>query len=388
MSQIEKINFPYFIKKEEVPIKEKMVVFFGTDFYNLPLNSNRDNYIIATNRMLDYIRKHFAGHRLLYQAHPNEKEELKHLNLAGFVAGEKKVAEVFLYENANKIEYVFSTCSWANGSAYAMGINSAVFLDLLKGAISDDSIRAYHSYFEGLPADFFITSFDDLPPKQKHIGLLDEQGGLNKIVESIGNTKKVWVLATDPALALRGAIIGRFLKEKNKDIKIGLVLISNNRWANIKEGQHLFKIFDEAVEIPRGRVIYSARPKRIIEAVKVSFRMRNLPIQENEALISFSNLMFEENCLLSYYPKIKKILFMESRWYFFTHEEQYKILPKKSFNTSIGQKFFSSIIEPILGLHRTIYDEFDDGKVLNFFRYRKPIEKVYDKVFVIMPGKK
>lgn len=387
MNKVQKINFPYFIEKLDVPKEEKIVIFFGTDFYNLPSDSNRENYIITTNKILGYIRKHFFGLKLIYQAHPNEKEEFKHLDLSHFTIGERKVAEVFLYENANKIEYCFSTCSWANGSAYSMGINSAVFLNLLKGSISDESIRGYNSYFEGLPKEFFIDDFNYHPPIQNHLAKNGEESGFKKIIASVGDSKKVWILATDPALALRGAILGKHLKEQKGNIKIGLLLISSNRWANIREGQHIFDIFDEVVEIPKGRVIYSLRLKKIWNAIKVSFRMRKIPFNDNDVLISFSNLLFEENCLLSYYSKIKKILFTESRWYFFIYEEQYKKIADSSFRISLGQHFFQNFLEPILGLHRTIYKELGDGKVINVFRYKKPLEDIYDQTFVVMPDK-
>lgn len=385
MSEVLKINFPYFIEKKEEPKEDKMVIFFGTDFYNLPVDSNRENYIVATNKMLDYIRKHFSGFKLIYQAHPNEKEEFNHLNLEGFKIGDKKVAEVFLYENANKIEYCFSTCSWANGSAYAMGINSAVFLDLLKGSISDEAILAYHSYFHGLPENFFITSYDTPPPVQNHKGVLGEKSGMEKIIKSVGDSKTVWILATDPALALRGAILGKYIKEKDNTKKIGLLLISGNRWANIKEGQHLFKIFEEVVELPNKRIWYSARPQKILAAIKASRDIKKIPLKEDDALVSFSHLLFEENCILSYFPKLNKILFIESRWYFFIYEEQFKQLPKEGFNGSWGALFFNYILEPILRLNRTIFKELRDGKVLNIFRYRKDLNEVYDTTFVMMP---
>jgi hypothetical protein len=387
MGTVQKINFPYFIDRSKALIsrEKRMVIFFGTDFYNLPLDSNRENYIVATNKMLDYIRRHFAGFKLIYQAHPNEKEELEHLNLAGFTIGEKKVAEVFLYENAPDIEYTFSTCSWANGSAFAMGINSAVFLNLLKGSISDESITGYHSYFEGLPQSFFITSYDTPPPHQEHKALLGENDGMQKIREAVGNSKKVWVLATDPALALRGALLGKQFKKSDKDIKIGLLLISNRRWSNVKEGQHLFDIFDEVIELPHKRVWYSGRIGRIISAIKVAFKMKKLPLMDGDTMLSFSHFLFEENCIASYFPKVNKIILIESRWYFFSYENQYKKIADDAFVDSFGIKFFNYVLEPILGLRKTLFKEMRDGKVINLAKYKDPLEEVFNTAFVVMP---
>ena len=307
MSSVKKINFPYLIEKKEVPKNEKIVVFFGTDFYNLPIGSNRDEYILITNKILDYIRKNFDDFKLIYQPHPNEKDEFDHLNLKTFEVGSKKVAEIFLYENANRIEYCFSTCSWANGSAFAMGINSAIFLDLLEESISSRSIQGYRSYFEGLPKEFFIKSLDEEPPIQNHNNKNSQLDSLESILEAIGDSKKIWILATDPALAMRGALLGKFLKARDSGVEINLLYIGNNRWNHLSENRGIFSVFDHTQEVSRGRVVYSLRPNRVFNAVRVARNIRKLNIDEG-TLISFSNLLFEENCIFIIFPdKIESI---------------------------------------------------------------------------------
>src|SRR3989344_7034470 len=132
MGTVTKINFPYLLDLTNTDQKqsERIVIFFGTDFYNLPLDSNREAYIDRTNKCLDYLRKYFQGFKLMYLPHPNEKDELKHLNLTDFVFPESNViGELFLYEHARSIEYVFSTCSWACASAFAMCLNASVFFE-------------------------------------------------------------------------------------------------------------------------------------------------------------------------------------------------------------------------------------------------------------------
>ena len=129
MGNVAKINFPYFLKPGylEFPENERIVVFFGTDFYNLPLDSDRQLFIEATNKMLRYIEKYLPGRRMLYQPHPNEKDEYGHLDLGRFVIGERSIAEILLNEKAAHVEYVFSACSGSCISGYAMGFNAAVF---------------------------------------------------------------------------------------------------------------------------------------------------------------------------------------------------------------------------------------------------------------------
>lgn len=78
---------------------------------------------------------------------------------------------------------------------------------------------------------------------------------------------------------------------------------------------------------------------------------------------------------------------LESRWYHFVYEEEGRVLGhEKGFRISAGVYFFNWLVEPVLGLHRTVYREFKDGRVLNINRYAAPLGKIYDKVFVILPA--
>ena len=388
MGVVKKINFPYFLKSvsPEMSRNKRLVVFFGTDFYNLPLDSNREIYIERTNQILDYIRRHFKGYQLLYLPHPNEKDELTHLNLKDFeLPKEHVIGELFLYENANSIEYVFSTCSWACGSAYAMGLNAAVFLETFRGAVSEETIIGYRSYFFGFPASFFINSFDQLPQKRPPLSREAELSGQRQITQAIGDSKKIWVLASDPALALRASIIIRLLRAGKPNLKASLLMINHRRWDLVSSQKNLLDVFDEMIPLPNKKVWYSARPGKVMLAIKVAHHMRNLSIAPGDVFISFSNLLFEENCILSYYPKVRKILFIESRWYNFIYEGGSAALPQSGFHGSLGTRFFNYILEPILGLHGTIFKEYKDGKVINIFRYQAPLSETYDQTFVLMP---
>lgn len=389
MGIVKKINFPYLLDLDRgnTPKNERLVIFFGTDFYNLPADSNREAYIKYTNKSLDYIRSNFAGFKLLYLPHPVEKDELTHLNLSGFeLPKEHVLGEYFMYDNAHKIEYVFSTCSWVCGSAYAMGINAAVFLELLKGAVSEETIIGYRSYFNGLPKSFFINSFDEKPQKREKFQVEKEMENINCIKETFKKSKDIWILAIDPSLVLRSALLIKILKKDSPDINAKLIILEHPRWELIRSYKNLLNIFDETIILPNKRILYSVRPKQILKTIKVIKYLKKLKIKEDDTFISLSNLLFEENCILSYFKGIKKILLTESRWYNFIYEDGYKELPKSGFKTTIGIIFFNYILEPLLHLNRTLFKEYRDGKVINFFRYRKPLENIYDTTFVLMPS--
>ncbi|MEA1929451.1 MAG: hypothetical protein U9M92_00980 [Patescibacteria group bacterium] len=363
-----------------------MAVFFGADFYNLPLDSDRDLFIQRTNQIFDYMRRHLPDHKFVYQPHPNETDESKHLDLEGFKIGRHVVAEMYLHENADSIDYVFSAQSGASISAFAMGFDSVIFLDLLSGALSADSILGYRSYFSELPDSFFIKSFDDPLPRRKHINVEDERGSLVKVREALDLNKTTWVIASDPYSGFRGAVLVSNLKKENPNLRAKLIIINHRRWDLGRDSEFMKSSFDEIITLPGGRVWYGVGFKKLLATVRVARFIKRLPLQPGDNLISFANALFEENCFLSYHPRVNKIAMINSRMYKFIYDGGYESLPDGGWSGSLGVWFFSYLLEPLLGLYRTIYKEYDDGKVLNLFRYTLPLEDIYDKIFVLKPS--
>ncbi len=383
MDVVKKVAFPYLLSDTIRKNSDAdTVIFFGTDFYNLPKGSDRTLFIQRTNGMLAYIRKHFSGSRLLYQPHPNETDEYALLDLAGFEVGKKTIADLLLWEEASRIAAVFASCSWAAASAYAMGHRSGVFLDLLKGAIPDEALTGYRSYFAGFPDSFFIRSFEQELPPYAPARNDEERRALASIENVVGNAKTAWFLSSDPAYAVQAAIVGKELKRRG--IQINLLKVRHPRWS-ILEGASFYAMFDHIFDVPRQW--YTARPKNISALVRNVIELRRLPIRKGDALISFAHTQFAENCILSWYPELKKILMLESRWYHFTYEEEGRTLPRTGFHTSLGTRLFNFVVEPLLRLHRSVYKEYKDGRVLNINRYQAPLEAIYDGVFVMVPPK-
>ena len=390
MGVVKKINFPYVLKPYNSNLlpEQRLVIFFGTNFLGdaLPRDWNEKLFIERTNQMLDYIRRHFPGRRLLYQPHPNETTEHQLFNLHGFVVGEKVIAELFLYENAERIEYTFSACSGASISAYAMGLNTAIFLDTLLGALPANSIIGYRSYFAGLPDSFFIKSFNVPVPILPAPSKTQERNNLKTICDSLLLAKKIWVLAIDPSLAFRGALFLKMLRQRSPGLQTGLIVINHRRWSLVKNNKIIEEAFDEVVKLPFRRVWYSARLNKLWQAIRSAWALQKLPLADGDTVVSFSYMEFEENCILSYYPKVRKILFIENRWYHFVYGFGYKKLPASEFSTSWGVSFFNYFLEPLLGLYQTIFRESKD-KISNIFRYKKSLDLIYNDVFVLMPWK-
>jgi len=382
VKSIKKIEFPYALDLQVNRKTSYIAVFFGADFYNLPLDSSRALFIERTNQILEYMRVHLPGHTFIYQPHPNETDEYTHLNLKGFTVGEHTIAELYLYEHADTVDYVFSAQSGASISAYAMGFNSVVFLDMLHGALSEESIVGYRSYFSGLPDSFFIKSFEQSLPRRVAVPQDVEQNALKEIQQAINPHGTLWILASDPSVGLRGAILVRQLKESTPQLKTQLLVINHRRWNLGLKNSIIQRAFDKVIILPVSRVWYGVGLAPFISAIKSAHILKNLPIQKGDTFISCNNALFEENCILSYYPKVKKILLIENRWYKFIYGNGFADLSSNKFHSSWGVLFFSYFLEPILGLHRTLYKEYADGKVLNILRYVLPLDKVYDVVFL------
>src|SRR3989338_8617560 len=388
MGAVRKIFFPYLIDfKVSLPVHERMVVFFGTNFLGpaLPIGWNEALFIERTNAMLSYIREHFCEYRLIYQPHPNETNETDYFDMTGFTMGETTVAELFLYTNASSIEYVFSACSNASASAYAMGLNAGVFLDTLEGVIPKESLHAYHGYFAGLPENFFIRSFTNTPRRRKKHSQEGERKGLVALREALDKKKRLWFLCADPALAFRAALIVRALRAESPHLEAGLIQIHHRRWNLLASFGSFLEEFSITMELPLPRAWYSVRPTKILYAFHVAHSLRNLDIRPDDVLVSFSNLLFEENCLLSFYPRPEKILIIVNRWFDFVYEKGYELLPASSFYIPWGVYFFNYLVELPLKLHRTIFNEFTD-KTVNIFRYEAPLDQIYNAVFVLMPA--
>lgn len=388
MGSINFISFPYLNSGSEKDHlgKRNFVVFFGADFRNLTREIDYQLFIKKTNEMLDYIRLHFPECEYLYLPHPNETDEYTLLNLQGFRIVKNRIAEDFLYENADSIAYVFSACSWASVTALSMGLKTGVFLDVLRGIFPEDLMTLYRGYFSRLPDEFFIRSFGDQLPKIEPLNLEAEHEGFEIMKREIGTTKKVWVLTSDPALALRGAILIKELRKKLPELAATLVIINGRRWDMVKTSRILNKTFNEKITIPFKRVWYSKHLLKIIHAFRVADYIKKLAVKDGDVILSFAHVLFEENCLISYHKDTRKILFIENRFYDFSYGGGAQKLPADNYRSPIGGKIFRLIVEPLLGLHPTILRVYKDGRYgMDLVHYPEPLNSVFNSVFVLMP---
>ena len=106
---------------------ERLAVFFGNDFFGTK-EIDYDKFIKRTNDCLLYVRRNCRGCKLIYRPHPEERKEIKLLDLASFIIQrDGQTAEEFVLKNRVKIKYAFSFCSTSSIASLNLGINSYIF---------------------------------------------------------------------------------------------------------------------------------------------------------------------------------------------------------------------------------------------------------------------
>lgn len=383
-----KITSLYYLvcpSKEENTISSKKVIFWGTCFKQLSDDLNAEEYVRKVNLCLDYIRKYCQGYKLYYKPHPAEKDELKLLNLESFeMLEEPAAAEFFLWKNFNSIAYSFSVLSNASISAFDFGINSYVFYKLFKSAFGKPTFESLEDYFQGFPDTFFI---DDLsrPLKENKITLVRDEKLESDMKEMLEEKEgEIWFNIVEPALALVAVSLAKLIKNISPQRKIHLLISKQHRWnaVNIKD---IESVFDEIRFLPR--VYYSLRPSKVWEAVRQAIKIKNLGIKKEDIIISFlnfPNFSFVENCLVSYFNKNKRIAFTSEINFNLLYALNFSdFFAEVDFKTKPANVFFNKILEPLLGLNKTIFLQYGDGRVFNITRYEKPLNDIFDRVYVL-----
>ena len=366
---------------------KKMVIFMGHDFHNLSASLNKSDFIDIENKCLDYVRRECAGHDLYYKPHPAEKDERDYLNLASFkFIEDTSISEFFLMKNIDKVQHVFSPFSWISASAYAMGLNSHVFSGLYKTVMDKAQVGSYEDYFKEMPPQFFINSFDQKLAENKSAPRKD--GLFEKEIKNAVSLKNgpAWFVVADPGLLpIIIATVG-LIKSIDPNRNTNLVIVRHNRWdkMNIEEIRPYF----DAIHTFK-RTFYSLRPQKIFDVARVAFSAKKLPIGGEDIIFGFTHSGFLENCLISYNKKALKIscqLKLNPEWMYGISRSE--ILSDDKFYQIKSSIFYNRVLEPLLGLNRTLYLKYGDGTVFNISRYEKPLNDVYDRVYLFENAKR
>lgn len=360
---------------------EKWVVFWGTQFANLP-QINEKEFCRQTNLCLDYIRRNFPDYKLVYKPHPAEPVIYSLLDLSGFdVLNERTVAEFFILKNIDKINYVFSACSMASMTSWHLGLNSYSFWPLFKYTTVKEMKDGYDDAFKKMPPKFFISDLNRPVQENKKVLIRDQslRDNFSKILDKKRGT--AWFVLGDPGLLVLTISVASLIRQISPGRKMGLIIEKHHRWG-IMDMNEVGKYFDDIKIFPR--LFYSLRPGKVWKQFKDALVIRKLKIVPDDILIGTTVTSFVENCFMSYFKRSYKICLVS--------EEAFGVCfgPKDTsfFRTHISRRaaiFSNLILEPFLGLHRTIYRE-DLGAVANFSRYQQPVNDIYNQILVVTSG--
>ena len=375
-----RISLPYYyLPRVTDTHAASKVYFFGADFYNLPDTADIAGFVEAENRCLDFLRRMYPEYELVYKAHPAETTETDKLDLSGFtISDDTSIGEVFLWKNANVIHAAFSAFSWMSVSARNFGLNAYVFTPVLEDAMGTDMAAGFRDYFSSMPQTFFIRDLSVMPEENRIS--LQPIPQLEALVRDMSRSaERLWVVASDPGQVPLYIALARLVRN-SADIPVSLIIVRHHRWDTV-EYDMLKPEFDEIRIIPR--IFYSAQPRRILRAVRASRRVRKIPVSPGDLVFSFSGREFVDNCFLSYHKQAQHVAFLDEKFYSFSYAGwSHRLLPG-DFHYTRGSWVFRFIIEPLLGLHRTIYKKYGDGRVFNIARYESGPEDIFDKVVLL-----
>lgn len=376
--------FPYFYLLSdtgESGARPDMAVFLGVDFKNLRQTLDLPAFIRESNRCLDYMRRECVGCTLYYKPHPGETDEYTHLDLRSFEIipkEENEVAEVFFWKRLDRVKYVFSTVSTSVWSAYNLGLNSYTFTRCVEKGVGKDTGGA-RDYYDQLPESFFINDYSEKLYENKKT-LRPDPVSEAHLLKDLEGERDVWLVAGDPGMLVIYVSFAQLIRKHFPGKKVNMILIRHHRWSRVKES-HYKDYFDSIVTFPRG--LYSFRPRKFIEIIRTIRAVKNFELDPKDTLLLFANTNVVENCLLSFFPN-KKIA-IQYKSYFETNYElrELKVLRGEKARIRPTIAIFSWLIEPLLGLHRSVYIEYADGKIVNIVRYILPASKIYDRIYLL-----
>lgn len=381
-------HFPYYwvpfrkIKNEEGPSK-KRVIFLGNDmsgFVNALGNKPEiaEKYVEKVNQCLNYIRRECVGCDFFYKPHPSDPNEHFFLNLEGFnLINEKGNAEIFFWKNRGNIEAVFAVNSLGLLSAYGFGLNAYAFSEFFRPIFGKELFESIDDCYAGLPERFFIRDFNQrLLPH-------DISGGADTVLENYlrgllaKNQGDIWFVVSATEFIVILISLASFIKSLEPSRKIRLIISRHHRWDLINE-EEIKPYFDEIIFLPR--VFYALRISKLFQAVRVWMRIKQFGLKPEDIIISGSQVEFVENCFISSFKQNHKVGLILKRDFYANYDLSNSVFSKNNnFYFSRASWFFNKILEPLLGLNKTMFLLYSPGCTA-IVRYQKPVNQIFNQV--------
>ncbi len=365
---------------------KKMVVIFGNDMSGMLDYGfcKKDSYVARFNQCIEYVRKNFAGCDLCYKPHPGDEQEKGALDLRDFrIIEEKNIAEMFLLESHHKIKALFSIGSYSTVNAYYMGLNAHAFYRCFLDVFWPEFIWSLDDLHFEMPSSFFINDLLQGVTDNSRT-LKSDDRLIKKLKEHLSkNSGKVWLVCSFSDSLIILSSLAQIIKDIDPTRKTALIVNRNRRWDKINP-DFINKFFDEIIFVPR--INHSLRPGKLLKILKIAWDIKNFKIAKGDIFIVNTQPEFIENCLMSYYKDNLRIGFMTSRDFNCQYNNQNLSYTKNNdFRFNKATWFYNKILEPILGLHRTLWLAFTRGKGVYTNRYQEPVNQIFDELLLFSP---
>ncbi|MBI4160776.1 MAG: hypothetical protein HY506_02605 [Candidatus Yanofskybacteria bacterium] len=368
-------SFPLGAFSNNAEHERRIVIFLGEDFRNLP-GTDLGRAMRISNQCLNYIRRECKGCELYYKPHPTETDEHTMLNLEDFIVMKRMPVEVFYMKHADEIRHVFSTCSLASRMAYDFGLNSSLFLEPIAPSLDPRTVLGFRELFSVLPAECFINNFSQPLRENKKPSAISRE--FEKQIQSVvaGRHGTVWMLIGDPNALPYAKVVDASVKKYNPDMSMHLVISWHHRWETMPMDE-VKQLFDSVSFIPRP--FYSLRPEKLLRAWRTARQIQSWPVGREDIIVSRLGLAFTDDCFASYFSHIQRIALMPKDFFDLACGEQR--LDTERYRRRLGAIFFNRVMEPVLGIKRTHYFE-DKRRIANVYRYQRPLNDIFDHVWV------
>ena len=389
-NNILELPFPYWWafdgqdQQQRESSSKKVILFLGNDMATFTkAGTDADTYVKKCNQCLDYIRMEFKDCEFYYKPHPADKIERISLDLNGFeILEDQMSAELYLFKNYSRIRSVFSVGSAAAYSAYAMGIDAHVFYKCFRDIFDDEKIKPLDEFYYSMPPSFFITDLTEKPVNNSR--LLKRDDLMETFFKSIladNTSDKVWLIVFTVEYTVLLIALSNLIRSIMPSKKVGLIISSHNYWTTL-DSNDFKNNFDEIIMWPR--IHYSLRPFKLWQAILTAIKIKRFNIPKDDLLISITQNSFVENCLNSYNKNNQRIgLISDKDFNLFYNSENSVYKEDSNFRFNKASWFFNKILEPLLGLNRSLFMFY--GKDGNSFisRYQKPVNEVFDKMVIM-----
>ena len=119
-----------------------------------------------------------------------------------------------------------------------------------------------------------------------------------------------------------------------------------------------------------------------MSAIMTAWKIKKLNIAPEDLLISISQVDFIENCFMSYHRNNYKVGLLMDAVFRVHYDSQNSVYSRNYlFKFNKASWFYNAIFEPCMRLNRSLMMFY--GRGLSITRYQKPVNEIFDRVYIL-----